>query len=439
MSTPFPCEARVVALVPHGRFALTTTRVVWALVVFLSVALTVTPWQQSASGAGRLIAYSPAERPQEIEAPIEGRILHWHVREGQHVSAGDPIVDLTDNDPEILLRLRAEREAVEARREAAQARIDAVGARAGAVVSSGRSATTAADSRRQMADARVISARRALEAAEANATATGLNRDRQSALYAQGLSSKRQVEVAEADHAKADAEVDRARAFLSAAETEVLALRADVHRTDQDATARVLDVEAARASARAELASADAELARMDVRLARQTTQNLRASVDGTILRIAAGQGGAIVKAGDPLAWLVPDTNDRAVELWVDGIDANLIAPGMMGRVQLEGWPAIQVSGWPTLALGTFRARVAFVDPAARGDGKFRVLLVPEEGAPWPPAERARQGMRAHGFVLMNRVRLGYEVWRRMNAFPPDWTHDDPTLAVGAKAKAGDK
>jgi hypothetical protein len=30
-----------------------------------------------------------------------------------------------------------------------------------------------------------------------------------------------------------------------------------------------------------------------------------------------------------------------------------------------------------------------------------------------------RQGARANGFVLLDQVSLGYELWRQANAFPP--------------------
>jgi hypothetical protein len=44
----------------------------------------------------------------------------------------------------------------------------------------------------------------------------------------------------------------------------------------------------------------------------------------------------------------------------------------------------------------------------------------------WPDAEFLRQGNQAVGWVLLNRVPLGYEIWRRLNGFPP-------VLAPGSK------
>jgi hypothetical protein len=30
-----------------------------------------------------------------------------------------------------------------------------------------------------------------------------------------------------------------------------------------------------------------------------------------------------------------------------------------------------------------------------------------------------RQGVRANGWILLDEVRLGYELWRQFNGFPP--------------------
>ena len=89
-------------------------------------------------------------------------------------------------------------------------------------------------------------------------------------------------------------------------------------------------------------------------------------------------------------------------------------------RLQFEGWPAVQFAGWPSVAVGTFGGVVKVVDAQGRADGRFRVLVVPDpSAAPWPEKPYLRQGGRANGWLLLDTVRLGYEFWRQLNAFPP--------------------
>ena len=52
-----------------------------------------------------------------VQARTSGVLMKWHVREGQRVQKGDPIVDLADNDPEILQRMAMLRERVAAASE----------------------------------------------------------------------------------------------------------------------------------------------------------------------------------------------------------------------------------------------------------------------------------------------------------------------------------
>jgi len=70
------------------------------------------------------------------------------------------------------------------------------------------------------------------------------------------------------------------------------------------------------------------------------------------------------------------------------------------------------------------------VDPTDNGKGKFRILVaekpdvvVGKDGkptkVPWPDNRWLRQGLRANGWVLLQRVSLWYEVWRQLNGFPP--------------------
>ena len=83
---------------------------VW-LFLLTPPALLLSPWQQNIAGTGRVSAFVPAERQQTVDATVSGRISRWLVREGYKVKAGDVLVEIADVDPELLQRLRQQREA----------------------------------------------------------------------------------------------------------------------------------------------------------------------------------------------------------------------------------------------------------------------------------------------------------------------------------------
>lgn len=314
---------------------------VFGVVIAFAITMVFVPWVQNVRGTGRVIAYSPDERPQSIAAPVDGLIRKWSVVEGSRVKKGESIVELADTDPDILSRLERERGAQQQKLDAAQ---------------------NAVDTSRK-------------------------NLDRQRSLVVSGLSSQRSAELAELEYAK----------YLS------------------------------------ELSSASAELARIETRLARQASQAIVAPRDGMIQRVFAPQGGVIVKSGQELALIVPETANRAVELLVSGNDAPLVSVGRRVRLQFEGWPAVQFAGWPSVAIGTFGGTIGVIDPGAGEDGTVRIIVFPDQGEEWPDARYLRQGVRVVGWVLLDTVRLGWELWRQFNGFPPTLSTSAPSTQVTEK------
>lgn len=184
---------------------------------------------------------------------------------------------------------------------------------------------------------------------------------------------------------------------------------------------------------RARIAETSAQLSRVDVNISRQSVQIVRAPRDGIIQRVNAGDAATYVAAGEPVATFVPDDVDRAVELYVDGRDIALVREGSPVRLQFEGWPVVQVSGWPSIAVGTFAGRVVAIDPSAQANGRFRVLVAEDTdvGPAWPDKGYVRFGSGARGWILFETVSVGYEIWRQLNNFPPNFPANEG-MASGA-------
>ena len=224
---------------------------------------------------------------------------------------------------------------------------------------------------------------------------------------------------------RADAEIKRAEATLIT--TDSLVLQAEATGLSSIATAK-------RDFRRAEqnLFTVERELQELDNRIERFKARFVKAPCNGTILKVSAnvGEGGIYVKEGDELAVIVPEATDRVVEILIDGTDAPLVAShlrengqGPHVRLQFEGWPALQLAGWPSVAIGTFGGRVRQIDPTDDGYGRFRIIVEPEsmfEGDEWPDNTYLRQGNQAVGWVFLNKVKLGFELWRQFNGFPPE-------------------
>lgn len=256
-----------------------------------------------------------------------------------------------------------------------------------------------------------------------------------------------------AERAQVAAEIEATRRSMTVAELDVtrsrtLLAEGLIARRDYEAAQiKVADL-------RAKLAESSAKLSRTDVGLTRQSAQLVRAPRDGRIQSINAATGSTLVSSGDVLATIAPESAIRVVELMIDGRDVALVRPGRAVRLAFEGWPAIQFSGWPSVAQGMFDGRVRSVDPSAQPSGLFRVLVEPMPGKPrWPHADFVRLGAKVRGWIQMDTVKVGYELWRQLNDFPLEFRRpllEDAqkgaatstttmTMTTGAPAKGGDK
>lgn len=430
------------------RFVRFFSRLLFLTFLATPVFLVFVPWQQTVMCRGMVTAYSPTERMQVLTARVSGQVRTWHVVEGSRVKMNDPIVDIEDNDPELAARLDAQRVFLTGRLAAAREEVTELTAAAKAQESARDAAVKAAEANREAAR-KTVEVTRQTKANADFALQFEKNRfetfdDLFSNPQFGGLESRlsrdearMRSDRAQTDTDKADAEIQRAQAALLT--QEAMLLQADANGLSAISVAR-----SNLRKAEQNQFSIEREIQDIDNRIERFKARNVVAPCDGVVYRVSAnvGQGGQYVKEGDELCTIVPDTNDRVVELFLDGLDAPLVLAyadraGHLPhvRLQFEGWPAIQFSGWPELAIGTFGGKVRQVDAAAMLSGKFRVLVEPESkltGDVWPDAEFLRQGNQAVGWVLLNRVPLGYEIWRRLNGFPP-------VLAPESKDKDKDK
>lgn len=415
------------------------------------------PWQQFVQGSGSVVAFKPGERPQTLEAPTEGRLVRWGegIHENAHVSAGQLIAEIQDVDPNLLSRLEEQLTAAEAQVLAAQGVVDANERALDAVEANVSSfdrqlmayravkdlILASADAEVQSAANKVDAERRQLDEQQAALAQSKADFERQQQLFRENIVAEGKYQLAEQKYLESRAKVEKAEAYVRSAVSDLEAKQFDRQAKEQKAQVNIdyaianlgkarADANKARSEvekARTDLQKAMKERSEMETKVSRQRSQQITAPFDGFINKIEANQGGKILKKGDKLCEIVPDTSELTVQIWLDGNDAPLVEPGRHVRLQFEGWPAIQFAGWPSVAYGTFGGTVVSVDATDNGKGKFRVLVKPDpDSKEWPDERYLRQGVRANGWVLLNKVDLWYEIWRQMNGFPPVISDEAP-------------
>jgi membrane fusion protein, adhesin transport system len=394
----------------------------------LVVMLFVTPWQQTSYGIGRVVAYGPLDRQQYIDSPLKGRVVHWFVNEGSRVKKGDPIVEISDLDPEYLSRLTEIKSATESRLEATSMQSQSYKSKIKSISDYVRNSIQAEESKVEMSKQKILAARNKVEASKAEYETAEKNLSRTRQLFAKGLVSKRNLELAELAYTKSSTEYDQSNALLRIAQNDLEASQASLRKIRSEGEAKFEGAKADFSYSLSGIAKTQEDLRKVESDVARQKTQKVTAPRDGVIMRILAKQMTQQLKEGVPLAILIPDSEERAVELYMDGNDIPLMVENQEVRLQFQGWPALQLSGYPQVAVGTFGGIVKLVDVSDNGTGKFRILVVPDSDISWPSTRYLRQGVRAKGWVLLNNVSLAYEIWRRFNDFPPMIPMDEPPI-----------
>ena len=162
----------------------------------------------------------------------------------------------------------------------------------------------------------------------------------------------------------------------------------------------------------------------------RNSMMYVRAPQDGNINKAVKSGIGETFKEGEGLVTVMPSNYDFAVETFIDPIDIPLVHVGEKVRVQFDGWPAIIFRGWPNLSYGTYGGTVVAIENFISENGKFRVLISPDkDDHPWPKAIKVGSG--AYAIALLEDVPIWFEIWRKLNGFPPNYYQ--PTTAKSEK------
>jgi multidrug resistance efflux pump len=424
-------------LVQSSRIVRRLANLLLILLLLSVLAMLFVPWQQSARGTGKVVAFVPQERQQTITSPVKGIALRLgeNLVEGARVKQGDFIVEIEPNAANLVEQLKGSVKDLDAKLATATVKAEVYGQNVVDFEAAKKAAVAAAGELVEAAKAKWDAKLRLVSAYEAKQLQARLNYERQKALLDKGVQSPKEVEKLRKDLDVARAELESILLDVEAAREEWQAKKSEQVQKEREAQTKIDYARAMQQDALGQVASAQKEKRGVEIKLAELDRLKIYAPRDGTLFRLNVFERGQMLKEGDDLFTIVPDTSERAVELWVAGNDTPLIRRSDHVRLQFEGWPAVQFAGWPSVAVGTFGGEVMTIDPTDDGTGKFRILVKPDGDVEWPSDQYLRQGVRANGWVMLNQVTLGYEIWRQLNGFPATISQDEPGKATKDEAK----
>lgn len=389
------------------------------------------PWTQSVESNGKVTTLNPENRPQTINSRIAGRIEKWFVNEGQFIEKNDTIAFISEVkddyfDPQLIGRSESQIKAKESSIISYEQKINAIDQQVDALYAGLKLKTEQLRNKLLQAKNKVTSDSVELISNANNYKVAEEQFLRYEELLGKGVISKTDVENRKVKVQDALAKKIASDNKFINSKNELLNIELELNSVRQEYNEKLMKAESDKFSSMSNLYDAEANLTKMQGQLAnyavRQTYYYVLAPQSGYITRAFAQGVGEIVKEGSAICSIVPETKEQSVELYVNPIDLPLLQKGQKVQITFDGWPAFVFSGWPGISFGTYSAEVTAIDRTISDNGKFRVLAVNKSTDKWPSAIQIGGGVQ--GFALLNNVPLIYELWRKINGFPPEFYGD---------------
>lgn len=400
------------------------------------------PWTQNIRTKGYVSTLNPFDKPQNVQSLISGQLEEWYVQEGQIVQAGDTIAKIAEAkedylDPDIVSNTELMQQAKMNSMAQYSDKVVQLNDQIRALEQNFQSKRAQLQIKRDQLDLKVATDSLGLAAANTYVDNATNQLDRMQQMFDKGLKSLNDLEGKRLSLREALAKQLSISNKLMQYQNESLNLDQQAIFIASDYQQKRSKIESEKRSANSDRFNAQGETSKIQSKLnqlkARQSAYYITSPINGTITKILKNGIGEFVKQQESLATIVPQEYQKAVELYVTPNDMPLIRKGKKVRLQFDGWPAVVFSGWPDNSFGTFGGEVFAIDNDISENGKYRILVIEDDSEKkWP--DLVRIGSGARGLLLLNDVKIYYELWRQLNGFPPDFYEPQENKEVKTKA-----
>ena len=400
------------------------------------------PWTQNIRSKGYVTTLNPFDKPQNIQSLIGGKIKQWYVKEGDLVNIGDTIAIISEAkeeylDPDILSNTGVQKEAKENSADAYMVKKKFLQEQMASLTANNQSKLEQNKIKLNQIDLKIQTERLNLEAAEVYVANAANQLDRMIEMHSKGIKSLTDLEQKRLSNQEAVAKRLSVVNKLTELENEKSNLLREVDIINTDYQQKVAKIESEIRTVDSYRYSLIGETNKLQSKMnkiqQRQDAYVIKSPINGRVTKVLKNGIGEYLKAQESIATIVPTSFQKAVELYVEPNDMPLISEGRKVRLQFDGWPAMVFSGWPENSFGTFGGEVFAIDNDISSNGRYRILVVEEvSDKPWP--ELIRIGSGAQGLLLLNDVKVYYEIWRKLNGFPPDFYQTDNSNRIKKKA-----
>lgn len=398
-------------------------------VSLIGVVILFLPWTQNISGSGAVTTLKPDQRPQTIHSAIGGRIEKWYVKEGDYVKKGDTILFISEIkedyfDPNLVANTKNQVDAKKMALQSYGSKVTTLSSQINAIQNEKELKLQQAQNKIRQSLLKVKSDSMDLEAVKTQIKIANTQFNRAVTLNKEGLKPMTDVEEKRLKLQEVEAKIITQENKLLGSKNDLINSKVEVNRIRAEYTEKVSKAESDQYTALSNQYDTEAQVNKLQNQYVNYQIRNgmyyIKAPQDGYINRAIQSGIGEIIKEGTQIVSIMPSKYDIAVETFVSPTDLPLIHKGEKVRIWFDGWPTVVFSGWPNMSYGTFGGKIVAVENFISSNGKFRVLIAPDqEEDAWP--KQISIGSGAQTLALLDNVPIWFELWRTLNGFPPNY------------------
>lgn len=398
-------------------------------VSLIGVIILFLPWTQNISGSGAVTTLKPNQRPQTIQSAIAGRIEKWYVQEGDFVKKGDTILFISEIkedyfDPNLVQNTKSQVDAKKMAEQSYGGKVTSLSAQINAIENERILKLQQAQNKIRQSVLKVKSDSMDLEAVKTQIKIANTQFNRSVTLNKEGLKPLTDVEEKRLKLQEVEAKIITQENKLLASKNELINAKVEVNRISAEYAEKDSKARSDQFTALSSQYDTEAQVNKLQNQYVNYQIRNgmyyIKAPQDGYVNRAIQSGIGETIKEGTQIVSIMPSNYDIAVETYVSPTDLPLIHKGEKVRIWFDGWPTIVFSGWPNMSYGTFGGKIVAIENFISPNGKFRVLIAPDDKEEaWP--KKVSVGSGAQTLALLDNVPIWFELWRKLNGFPPNY------------------
>jgi multidrug resistance efflux pump len=403
-------------------------KTIWTLSILLILILFL-PWTQNVAGSGSVTTLKPNQRPQTIHTAIAGRIEKWYINEGDYVKKGDTILFISEIkedylDPNLVENTGNQVRAKESAVESYGNKVKALDMQMSAIESEKNLKYKQAQNKLKQAYLKIKSDSIDFEATKTQLKIAKTQFTRSVNLNKEGLKAMTDVEEKRMKLQETEAKIITQENKYITSQNEVLNASMELNRIVAEYAEKNAKASSDKQTALSTQYDTEAQVNKLKNQYTNYQIRNgmyyILAPQNGYINRALQSGLGETIKEGTSIVSIMPANFDIAVETYINPVDFPLIHRGEKIRVWFDGWPSIVFSGWPGASYGTFGGKIVAKENFISENGKYRVLIAPDDAdKQWP--KELSIGAGTQTIALLENVPIWFEIWRTLNGFPPNY------------------